>query len=313
MAVRFEKIQRVLAYLDTHLDADVSLKALAARAGLSRFHLHRLFAKTIGETPAQLALRLRLGRAARLLLAGGDSVLDVALSCGFQSHEAFSRAFRRRFAMTPRDYRKRGFAQLLNAGQVQDHLRISSKIAPCLRLYRKKQEPEPEENRMTYSVTKKDLAPQPVLVVRRRVKRSEIASAIAQALPLVFAYAERHGIALAGLPFTRYIEIGPGLVTMEPGMRIAASGDGPKSAGPAPADSSGVAAAALPGGPVATTTHIGPYESLPDAYASIQQWMESQDLTAAGAPWECYITDPAEHPDPNDWKTEVFWPLSAAS
>ena len=119
------------------------------------------------------------------------------------------------------------------------------------------------------------------------MKRSEIASTIAHALPLVFAYAERHGVALAGLPFTRYIEMGPGLVTLEPGMRIAASGEGPKPAGPAPDDPSGVVAAALPGGPIATTTHIGPYESLPDAYASIQQWMESHGLAAAGAPWEC--------------------------
>jgi len=302
-------MQRVLAYLDTHLEGDVSLTALADRAGISRFHLHRLFAKSMGETTAQLALRLRLGRAALLLLTSGGSVLDVALSCGFQSHEAFCRAFRRRFRMTPRDYRKRGFAQHLNTSQANDHVRFARKIAPCLRLYRMKQESESEENNMTYSVTRKELAPQPVLVVRRRVKRSEIPATIAASLPLVFAFAERHGIALAGLPFTRYIEMGPGLITMEPGMRIAAS-EGNLTE---PAVSSGedaVVAAKLPGGPAATTTHIGPYEGLPDAYASIQQWMEGQGLSAAGEPWECYITDPAEHPDPKDWKTEVFWPLS---
>ena len=313
MAARFVEMQRVLAYLEAHLEGDVSLTALANRAGLSRFHLHRLFAKAVGETTAQFALRLRLGRAALLLLTSGDSVLDVALSCGFQSHEVFCRAFRRRFHMTPRDYRKRGFAQRLKTSQVKDHVRLARKIAPCLGLYYMKEEPESEENHMTHSVTKKDLEPQPVLVVRRRVKRSEIASTIAASLPLVFAHAERQGIALAGLPFTRYIEIGAGLITMEPGMRIAASGGNLKSAEPAPAGGSGedaVVTATLPGGPVATTTHIGPYEGLPDAYASIQQWMESQGLSAAGAPWESYVTDPAEHPDPKDWKTEVFWPLS---
>lgn len=45
-----------------------------------------------------------LGRAAVMLLTGDDSILDVALSCGFQSHEAFIRAFRRCFAMTPNAY-----------------------------------------------------------------------------------------------------------------------------------------------------------------------------------------------------------------
>jgi AraC family transcriptional regulator len=308
MAVPFEEMQRVLAYLERHLEGDVSLTTLADRASLSRFHLHRLFAKAIGETTAQLALRLRLGRSALLLLTSRHSVLDVALSCGFQSHEVFCRAFRRRFGMTPRDYRKRGFAQRLNTSQTKDHVRFARKIAPCLGLYRMKQESESEENNMTYSVTRKELAPQPVLVVRRRVKRTEIASTIAQALPLVFAYAERHGIALAGLPFTRYIEMGPGLITMEPGMRIAASGESLKSADSPGEDA--VLTATLPGGPVANTTHIGSYEGLGDAYASIQQWMEGQGLSAAGAPWECYITDPAEHPDPKDWKTEVFWPLA---
>jgi len=77
MAARFVEMQRVLAYLEAHLEGDVSLTALANRAGLSRFHLHRLFAKAVGETTAQFALRLRLGRAALLLLTSGDSVLDV--------------------------------------------------------------------------------------------------------------------------------------------------------------------------------------------------------------------------------------------
>ena len=76
-----------------------------------------------------------------------------------------------------------------------------------------------------------------------------------------------------------------------------------------PADAM-VAAAMLPAGPVATTMHIGTYEGLGEAYASVQQWIEVQGLTPGGAPWECYITDPAEYPDPKDWKTEVFWPLS---
>ncbi len=158
---------------------------------------------------------------------------------------------------------------------------------------------------MTYSVTKKELAPQPVLVVRRRVKRSEIAATIGTVLPHVFAYAQQHGIALAGLPFTRYIEASHGMVTIEPGMRIARAAADSK-----PMEGSDVVATTLPGGPAVVTMHTGPYEGLPDAYAAIEQWMEAQGLTASGPPWESYLTDPAEHPDPKDWKTEVFWPLA---
>lgn len=65
----------------------------------------------------------------------------------------------------------------------------------------------------------------------------------------------------------------------------------------------------LPGGPAACTTHVGPYDSLPEAWAAVQKWIEEQWLTPAGAPWEDYVTDPADVPDPRDWKTDIFWPV----
>ena len=66
----------------------------------------------------------------------------------------------------------------------------------------------------------------------------------------------------------------------------------------------------LPGGTVAATVHHGPYDRLLDAYAALERWIEAQRLTRAGAPWEVYVTDPAEYPDPRDWRTEVFWPIA---
>ena len=68
------RLQPVLAFAAAHLDEDVSLRVLAERAGLSPFHLHRVFSDTAGETPKQYTLRLRLGRAAVMLLTGDESV-----------------------------------------------------------------------------------------------------------------------------------------------------------------------------------------------------------------------------------------------
>ena len=51
-------------------------------------------------------------------------------------------------------------------------------------------------------------------------------------------------------------------------------------------------------------------EQFVEAHAAIQQWIEAQGLLAAGPPWETYTTDPADYPDPQDWKTDVFWPLA---
>jgi len=302
MPIPFQQVQPVLAFAAANLDEDVSLSALAARAGLSPFHLHRVFSAAAGETPKRFTLRLRLGRAAVMLLTGEDSVLNVALSCGFQSHEAFCRAFRRRFGMSPSAYRARGFVNSVDTVQARKHAVLVNQVNPCVGLYYVSEELRSEN--MTYAITKKEIPPQPVLVVRRRVKRSEIASTIAEVLPRIFQYAQQNGIALAGLPFTRYVEAGLGMLTIEPGMRVAASGQGP---GPVDAE---VLSDTLPGGPVAMTLHAGPYDQLHEAYAAIEEWMKAEGLAAAGAPWESYVTDPADYPDPADWKTEVFWPLA---
>lgn len=311
MSTPFARVQPALALGAARPHEDVPLAALAARAGLSPFHLHRMFAAVAGETPKQYTLRIRVSRGAVLLLTTSRSVLDVALSCGFASHEAFIRAFRRQFGLTPRAYRARGFATPEGRAGAAMHARLVARVAPCVGLYRMGLDHEFWRHDMTYAVEKKSVNPQPVLVARRRVKRSDIAAAIGDALPRIFQYAQQHGLALAGHPITRYVDVGPGMLTIEPGMRVtdASPAAGATSGEPGDAASGAVLVDTLPGGPVVVTTHTGPYETLQDAYAALEAWMESHELQPAGAPWESYITDPAEHPDPKDWKTEVYWPV----
>jgi AraC family transcriptional regulator len=301
MASSFAEMQSVLAYVASHLDDDVSLRVLAERAGLSTFYLHRVFASTIRETPKQTALRLRLGRAAVLLLTTRHSILDIALSCGFQSPEVFTRAFRRRFGMNPSAYRARGFVNQPGPGEALDHAALVERVGPCVTLYHLPTSFQ-EKNDMTYSISRKELEPQPVLVVRRVVKRSEIAATIGEVLPHIFQHAQQSGLALTGHPFTRYVSVGHGLLTIEPGMRIA-------SGSPVPGHGQ-VIADTLPGGAVAATTHRGAYDTLSDAYGAIEQWMSAEGFVSAGAPWEAYVTDPGEYPDPKDWQTDVFWPIA---
>jgi AraC family transcriptional regulator len=312
MAGTLNRIQPAIEYAATHLDEDVSLATLARQARLSPYEFHRLFAATTGETPKQLTLRLRLGRAAVTLLLSDASVLDIALSCGFQSHEVFCRAFRRRFGTAPSDYRRRGFLETVTQDQAEEHARLVGILDPCIGLYHINEDRRRIVNHMSYTVMKTQLAPQPVIVGRRRVKRSDIAATIGQILPHIFQFAQQRGIALSGHPFTRYVEVGPGLITMEPGMRITNSDQDPLKIDPSwivPTGEAEVRSDTLPGGPAAVTLHIGPYDKLADAYAAIEQWMEDNAIAAAGPPWESYVTDPAEYPNPADWKTEVFWPI----
>jgi effector-binding domain-containing protein len=154
---------------------------------------------------------------------------------------------------------------------------------------------------MPYTVTKTKLSPQPVLVIRRQVMQSGIPGAIAEALPRLFQFAQANQIAVAGPPICRYIDWGPGPMTIEPGIPVAGTSNAPKDPE--------IKSETLPGGSMAATLHSGAYEQLPDAHAALQEWIAAQGLTSAGGLWERYITDPAQVPDPQDWKTEVFWPV----
>lgn len=101
----------VLVHIQANLSGDLSLAAMANLACYSPYHFHRLFRQAVGESLKDHTLRLRLERAAFSLLLHGGSLLEVALDCGFQSHETFTRAFRRRFGTTPSAFRRTGQRQ----------------------------------------------------------------------------------------------------------------------------------------------------------------------------------------------------------
>jgi effector-binding domain-containing protein len=160
---------------------------------------------------------------------------------------------------------------------------------------------------MKYEIELKQLTAQPVLIVRRRVPRSDIAITIGKELRAVFVYSQANGIGLTGHPITRYPEYGVGFVTLETGVRVTSH---PGDWTPGEGDGN-VIRALLPAGPTAAAIHSGSYDGLQDAYAALEKWMADNSRKASDAPWEVYLNDPGDFPDPKDWKTEVFWPLQA--
>ena len=106
-------VEKAVWYIENHYREAVSLDKIAAAAGVSRYHLSRMFCYAVGQ-PVSRYLRLRrLSRAAVALAAGAPDILDLALSVGYGSHEAFSRAFKEHFRMTPEAVRARGHAENL--------------------------------------------------------------------------------------------------------------------------------------------------------------------------------------------------------
>jgi len=103
-----ERLADAALYAHFHLDGPLSTATLAGVANLSAHAFHRRFLAAFGETPASYVRRLRLERAAWRLQLHGDSILAIALDCGFGDHETFSRAFRRHYGLSPRDWRRAG-------------------------------------------------------------------------------------------------------------------------------------------------------------------------------------------------------------
>jgi len=100
------RMHRVLEHIDRELDQPLELETLARVANFSPFHFHRLFTAWTGETLGDYVRRRRLELAAlRLVAQPRLAVLQVALSVGFGSTEAFARAFKTRFGSTPTGWR----------------------------------------------------------------------------------------------------------------------------------------------------------------------------------------------------------------
>ena len=114
---------RALWFVESHFADDITLEEVAAVAGVSRYQLSRSFALATGCGLMAYVRGRRLTEAARALAAGAPDILTVALQWGYGSHEAFTRAFRERFELTPEVVRARGHLtdlRLLEALRMDD-------------------------------------------------------------------------------------------------------------------------------------------------------------------------------------------------
>ncbi len=101
-----ERILRVLTHIQEHLDEALDLVELARVACFSSFHFHRIFAAMTGETIGDHVRRLRLERSAVELRSGAKQVVQVALGAGYEAHEAFTRAFKAAYGVSPAEFRR---------------------------------------------------------------------------------------------------------------------------------------------------------------------------------------------------------------
>src|SRR5471032_1316200 len=121
--------QKALWFIESHLADALTLDEIAAIGGVSRFHMVRAFAAATWLSVMRYVRARRLTEAARALAGGAPDILRLALEADYGSHEAFTRAFRDHFGMTPETVRS---ATCLHQLKLQEPILMDSSITDKL-------------------------------------------------------------------------------------------------------------------------------------------------------------------------------------
>jgi AraC family transcriptional regulator len=101
-----QRINKVIDFIGRYFDEELTLDQLSSLSYFSKYHFHRLFTAHTGMSLKQYIRWLRMKRAAhQLIIFKNRTILDIALDAGFESHESFTRAFKKKCGLNPRDFR----------------------------------------------------------------------------------------------------------------------------------------------------------------------------------------------------------------
>ncbi|MEM7229172.1 MAG: AraC family transcriptional regulator [Planctomycetota bacterium] len=276
-----ERISVARQIIEARLDEDVPLDELARAAHYSPFHFHRLFRALTGETVRDYTRRLRLQRAAHHLVHEDRDILRIALDAGYESHEAFTRAFKSRFDVTPsvfRDERREVLTQRII-----------------------KREDQPMDIRI------ETREPVYVASVRHVGPYNGVGDAWKTLMKwgwakMIFGKPETFGVCYDDPDVT------PAERIRYDACMVVDAKTKPKGK---------VELQHLPGGTYAVTLHEGSYENLSETYAQMFAQIESGPID--GTSWkfadprslEKYLTDPRKV-KPEDLRTEIWVPVTKA-
>lgn len=282
-----ERITRVLVHIDAHLDEPVSLDELARIACFSSFHFHRVFCGMVGETVKAYIRRLRLERAAGLLIYSDSPVTRLAFQAGYETCESFTRAFCAQFGLSPSQYRRQrrpAQSAALRTGRPDSGRR--------------------QRNRFPFSEEKSKME-----VELKNIKRQKVAfvrhtgpyAACGAAWGRLCAWAGPKGLIGPGTSFIGICHDDPE-VTAPQNIRYDACltvGEDVRGEGDA-----GVQY--IPEGEYAVVLHRGPYEKLSQTYAELMgRWIPEHGREMKRQPsLEVYLNSPDTTP-PEDLLTEI--------
>jgi AraC family transcriptional regulator len=291
-----ERMLRVLVHIHQNLDGPLPLDRLAALACLSPHHFHHVFTGMIGEPLAGHIRRLRLERAACQLKLTRLSVLEIALEAGFDSHEAFTRAFRVNFKASPTQFRRRHGPVAQIAARSGVHFREGSRLKDFRAV---------RTGDKTMNVTIKQLDAMRVAFMRHVGPYHEVG----RTWETLMMFLGKEGLVGGDTRFIGICHDDPAVTSPD---KIRYDACATVDAAFQPQGDIGVQI--IPGGDYAVMTHFGPYEKLGESYARLLgQWLPRSHRNLAATPClEMYLNSP-ENTGPEDLITDLCAPLKPAT
>ncbi len=110
----FQRLQSSIDFIEDNLAEDIALADVAKEASCSLYHFHRLFKILVGSSVKEYIRKRRFTLAAKQLVETQKAVIDIAFDCRYGAPESFTREFKKRYGLSPLQYRKRGVFMPLN-------------------------------------------------------------------------------------------------------------------------------------------------------------------------------------------------------
>jgi AraC family transcriptional regulator len=286
------RMLRVLVHIQQHLDRELSLEELAGVAHFSPYHFHRIFRGMVGESLASHIRRIRLERAAGRLRFTDHPITDIAFEAGYETHEAFTRAFRSMSGLSPSEYRNQRRAIQTPHASMRVH--YTADVPPG--------DFEPlDSGGSTMKAEIKHMAPKRVAFMRHVGPYDQVG-------PTWDAFVTRMGAQghlQPGIEMIGFCHDDPD-VTPADKVRY----DACITVGPGFEPEGEIGVQEIPGGDYAVTTHRGPYERLGETYAHLcGQWIPRQGRIVRSKPcYQLYLNDPDDTP-PEELLTDIYMPL----
>lgn len=288
-----EAVQRTIDRIVQNLDDALDLETLADQACLSPFHFHRVFRGMVGETPLELIRRLRMERAAWRLSASRCAVTEIAFDAGYDTHEAFTRAFRTSYSTSPSGFRQRKYPRIELAATCGVHFDVNGRVPPFM--------PRDSGGHLM-DVTLKTMPELRLATVRHVGPYNQIPHAFERlgALASQAALPQRADTMMIAIYHDDPESVPQDELRSDAAITIPDSTPLPD----------GLAEQHLPAGRYASTVHVGPYEQLGDAWARFMgEWLPaSGHRLGPGASYEVYQNDPRQVPK-EQLRTEMLIPI----